>query len=331
MTMIVRSTPDVARTSALKSIGQDAVVELYPFGTALRLPLVIDPLALAQSAPAVRTGPVPQPYAAGCGCSPRAGTVGRRDIVRVTQLARATFPWVNYHRGRLLESMTASLQFANTKNLLFFFTNYSFENVLNEAQQGRSDDPNSHLGLYVLDGYHGPDKGYEPWNLTDYSNQIDDSFTWTALAHSPHAELPASTLLGHVNQNGTVAFSTVMFYNANAQIRPEHRINLSCTTILPARQASCGWDTLNWRPGSLQKSNPCESSPLTTLPGEFRPFEFTYQALPIQYPEIQVNWQVKLIPSNKYRLQKLTQSTLPHPFNAILRLPTTFPAEIATR
>jgi hypothetical protein len=330
-TAVVRSTPQAAlqaaRTVAEKN---GATAELFPLPGQLKLPVQMDPLALAASLPSTDRR-VPEPNPRGCGCPSERTAVSRDQIVKVTQLARATFPWVNYHRQPILDAMAATLQLADAKELYFHWTNGYSKSILDEQQRGRAADPNSHLGLYVLIGYQAPDKGYELWNLPEFSTLAEQLFSVVAMARMPAPGLAGNSIFLQEHPDGQFAWSMVMLYNGNQQLRPEHRIDLTCKRILPLRQAAVGWDTLNWKPGSLQKSQGCEERPSGLSDRENRPFELLGIGLPPQYPAIRVNWQIKLVPASADRLSQLRQAPLPQPFRRTLdRIPAKFPVELAT-
>lgn len=330
-TAVRRSTPEVS-LMASRSVAalHHATAELFPTAGQLSLPVMMDPLASAVMPPRLpEMAPKPQP--GGCGCPEAKIPITRRQIVRVTQLCRATFPWVNYHRQPLLSAFASALPLAKTQELYHFWSNWHCDHILHELQQGNLANPDSHLGLYVMQGTTAPDKGFEDWTEPGQSLLIDKLFTATALVCTEAPTVVGTTLFSQEHPAGLSACASVLLYNANDQIRPEHRIDLTCSQIRPVRQASVGMDTLNWKPGSLQKSLPCENLPTTVQPGDPRPFEFSLSNLPSQYPAIQINWQCKLIPVTSDRLQELTEAQLPYPFNEIYRrLPRRIPRQLAT-
>lgn len=330
-TAVARTTPQAALQAARTVAERNgASAELFPLPGHLKLPVQIDPLALVSTLPPVDRR-VPEPSPRGCGCPSERTAVGRDQIVKVTQLARATFPWVNYHREPILNAMAATLQMANAKELYFHWTNGYSKSIVDEQQRGNAADPNSHLGLYVLSGYQAPDKGYELWNLSEHSTLAEQLFSVVAMAHMPAPNALGKSIFLQEHPDGQCAWSMVMLYNGNPQMRPEHRIDLTCKRILPLRQAAVGWDTLNWKPGSLQKINSCEERPGAVNHRENRPFELLGISLPAQYPAIHVNWQAKLVPASADRLNQLRRASLPQPFRSTLdRVPAAFPIELAT-
>lgn len=330
-TKVVKSTPLIALGIA-RQIGQlnGVDAELFPLPEGLQLPVVMDPMALAQTIPNV-SKEVPEPNPRGCGCPSDQATNVRDQIVKVSQLTRATFPWVNYHRQPVLDAFGSALQFAKSKDLYFHWTNGYSKSILDEQQQGEANDPDSHLGLYVMKGTEGPDKGYELWNLAEHSDLADDLFTVIGLAHRGPPTVSGQPIFRQEHPDGMAAYAMAMLYNGNEQQRPEHRIDMTCKRILPIRQANVGMDTLNWKPGSLQSKVGCEERPSGTRPGENRPFELLGIGIPAEYPEIQVNWQSKLVPATAYRLSQLQKAPLPGAFGSIMqRMPGEFPKALAT-
>lgn len=330
-TAVVRSTAATA-THAAQQVARlnNAAADVFPRPGQLRLPVQMDPLALAQTVP-VSSRVVPEPRPSGCGCPSEKTAVSRDQLVKVTQLARATFPWVNYHRQPLLDAMAATLQLAKARDLYFDWTNGYCKTIADEQQQGTAADPDGHLGLYVVEGYTGPDKGYELWNLAEYSPVADDLFSMVALARMDSATMVGRPLFSQEHPEGQAAWAMVMLYNGNEQQRPEHRIDLTCKRIMPIRQANTGMDTLNWKPGSLQKQRGCEERPSGSAAGENRPFELLGIGLPADYPAIQVNWQARLVPTTTHRLNQLRGAGLPAPFSRILqRIPSDFPTALTT-
>ena len=93
------------------------------------------------------------------------------------------------------------------------------------------------------------------------------------------------------HSDGRATIAQAILYNANDQVRPEHKIDITCKRISPSVQADVGWDTLNWRSGT-------QTSELVGF-GE---------GLAADFPEIEVNWQAKLVPLSNARLQDLTSA-----------------------
>ncbi|MCA9008295.1 MAG: hypothetical protein KDB01_01045 [Planctomycetaceae bacterium] len=309
-TDVTRLTPEIARATAIE-IGEmnGVTADLFPTPGMLRLPIKIDPLAISHSLPTPDTK-VPEPDPDGCGCPSETTAVTWDQVSKMTQLARATFPWVNYHRKPVLDGLAATCQLAEAKDFYFHWSNGYSKMIIQEQQQPEGNDPNSHLGLYVLEGYEGPDKGYERWNIAEYSTLADDYFTIIGLAHQKPPFVIGRPIFNQEHSDGMLAYSMALLYNGNEQERPEHRIDPTCKRLVPIRQANVGMDTLNWYPGSRQKESGCELRPAGSQNGENRPFELLGIGLPADYPRIQINWQSKLVPATGHRLSQLKQAAL---------------------
>jgi hypothetical protein len=300
----------------------------------LRLPIQLDPLAISKSVPLAGNSNVVKEPGPKCECpkhlKPEPPTPDR--VVKWTQLARASFPWVNYHRKPAMDLFGKLLQLAKTKDLYFHWTNGYTKRICTKLQEGATEgaDPDSHMALYVMDDYEGPDKGYEKWTISEHSDLATDRFSVLGVTYGQPPTVIGSTIFGQEHPDGRIAWSMAMLYNANQQQRPNQRIDTYCKRTIPARQANVGYDTLNWYPGSLQDTEGCAAAtlepPQLAGPGENRPFEVQGRGLPHEYPRIQVNWQTKLLPASGCRLQQLRQNPLPDPFaDVISRIVTRVP------
>jgi hypothetical protein len=307
--------------------------DLFPTPGQLALPVQLDPLALSHRLPDVLSD-VPEPSPSGCGCPSISTDITWDQVSKMTQLARASFPWVNYHRKPVMDALSATLQLAESKDFYFHWSNGYSKSIVQEQQEPVGDDPNSHLGLYVLQGHDGPDKGYEKWNVAEHATLADDYFTLIGLAQQARPTVIGQPVFRQQHPDGMLSYAMALLYNGNEQQRPQHRIDPTCKRIVPIRQANIGMDTLNWYPGSLQTSEGCgvaSGEPAVSRDGEFRPFELLGIGIPAEYPRIQVNWQSKLVPATGHRLAQLKQAPLPAPFQAIVgRLTDTVPRSMAT-
>jgi len=259
------------------------------------LPVVIDPLARAQSLVFTDDMYV-DPQTPPCNCPSARTAITRGQIVKVTQLARATFPWVNYHRQPILDIVGVLLPLCRAQEFYFGHSNGGCRDVCDKLQTHKN------MGLYVLRSYPAPDKGFERW--TRDSTMADDLFCTLGLVHRRPPTVYGQSA---THPNGMLAYAQAMIYNANEQERPRYRLDLTCKRIVPIRQANVGWDTLNWLPGSLQErgdpvQNPPNADPIAE---ENRPFELLGIGLPPEFPQVQVNWQAKLTPATTTRLAGL--------------------------
>lgn len=330
-TDITRLTPEIARATAQR-IGEmnGVTADLFPVPGQLELPVQIDPLAITHTLPATDTR-VPEPKPDGCGCPSDRTAVTWDQVSKMTQLARASFPWVNYHRKPVLDALAGTLHLAGSRDFYFHWSNGYSKMIVQEQQIPRGNDPDSHLGLYVLKGYNGPDKGYERWNIAEFSEMADDYFTIMGLAHQEAPSVVGRPIFKQEHAYGMLTYAMVLLYNGNEQERPEHRIDPTCKRLVPIRQANTGMDTLNWYPGSRQKKTGCELRPASSGNGENRPFELLGITLPAEYPRVQVNWQSKLVPATSHRLSQLKQATLEGRFESTAeRLLDTVPRSLTT-
>ncbi|MDA1018111.1 MAG: hypothetical protein O3A00_27100 [Planctomycetota bacterium] len=256
-----------------------------------------------------------------CGCpSVRADNM-RDQLVKTSQLARASFPWVNYHRQPILRALKLLVPWSKAHEFYFDHTNGFSKRLCDRFQRHRNEDSGFtnrrqprdayDMGLYVMESANRNatyefDKGYELWNLPQYSEVADRLFTVVGLTYQPPVEVVGISIFGQAHPEGTFAYAQAMVYNANDQTRSNQRINLRCKRIVPVRQANVGWDTLNWYPGGGGREG-CRSK--TTGNGSarnnVRPFELVGIGIPHQYPRIHVNWQAKLVPGSQYRLQQI--------------------------
>jgi hypothetical protein len=259
-----------------------------------KLPVEIDPFAQAFD-PNVGEERHDHDFDHNCQCPTERATNMRRQIVKTTQLARATFPWVNYHRSPLMKLMKLLLTLCEGEGVYLDCTAGHCLNLCDELQLS----PRHDLGLYVVRGYSAPDKGRELW--TDDTEKADQMFTLLGLVHREAPYVVGSPVIfSQAHPDGMLAYSQAMLYNANPQKRPKYRIDLTCKRIVPERQAAVGWDTLNWAPG-------------------YQPYELTGRGLSPEYPKIQVNWQAKLVPVSQGRYRQMTNSkTLPGPFLPVI-------------
>jgi hypothetical protein len=85
--------------------------------------------------------------------------------------------------------------------------------------------------------------------------------------------------------------------------------------IRPIQQADVGWDTLNWKSGT-------------------RPYELIGigKGIHAKFPEIEVNWQAKLVPITANRWRQVTKSSEVGPrFQTLLqKLLPALPASLRT-
>jgi hypothetical protein len=259
-----------------------------------------------------------------CLCTTGWATNMRRQIVKTTQLARATFPWVVYHRQAVMRVLgLMPFVFApheaplgtglpgpdeirdlltkhgtTVADLYREFTAGACLQLCDDLQKS----PHYDLGLYVIKCGSPPDRGFEQW--TENEVLADQLFTVVGLAHlDPPLVMGWPYVYGQAHPNGRLTYAQAMIYNGNRQRRPPYRIDLRCKRIDPEHQADVGWNTLNW----LVESD------------DDRVRELRGGECGATYPKIRVNWQAKLVPATGTRLRELTAAKqLPGPFSAIV-------------
>lgn len=297
---VVALTPELARETARQVADQNHVNAGLLFPIDLKMPLIHDPLSNAMTIPEPEYPSVEVlGKEAGCKTCPSVPANNERDqIVKLTQLARASFPWVVYHRQPVIKALSV----VPLSKASHFYKDHSdgySKRICNELQTKTTKTRPVKIQPYVLEDHFAPDKGFEAF--TDDPEVADKYFAILGLAYSKRPSLIGYPVFKQHHTEGQVSVSQVLLYNANDQIQPEYKIDLKCKRIRPNRQANVGWDTLNWKPG-------------------IRPSELTAKwdsgsAPAVIYPSIQVNWQCKLVPTGKTRWNELVRSQLPGPFS----------------
>lgn len=302
---VVEHIPGIAEQAA-KEIAElnGAIGTTFP--VSLQLPLRIDPLAEATEIVHDPLHPpviIPEKESCNCDCPSIPSAVNRDQINKCSQLARAMFPWVVYHRERVIKA----LSIAPLSKASHFYKEHSdgySKRITNALQTTTTTERNEKIQLYVLSDHFAPDKGFE--SFTDNPVLADQMFAVTGLAYWDKPSIIGQPLFKQVHAEGQVALAQVLVYNANDQVIPEHKIDLTCKRIRPNRQADVGWDTLNWKSG--------------TRPSELVAKWDNGGAPAVIYPEIQLNWQCKLVPvSNSQWNSMLEKADLPSPFAAVMK------------
>ncbi len=301
---VVKYIPRIAEQAAKEiAVRNGAVGTTFP--VKLKLPLKLDPhseavkLVRDTKYPPVR---IPPKESCNCDCPSVKTEINRDQINKITQLARATFPWVVYHR----EPVIKALSIAPLSQASHFYKDHSdgySKRITNALQTTKTSERTEKIQLYVLEDHFAPDKGFE--SFTDNPVTADKLFAVTGLAYWEAPSVIGQPLFKQFHSQGQVALSQVLVYNANEQVIPEHKIDLTCKRLKPNRQADVGWDTLNWKSG--------------TRPSELVAKWDNGGAPAVIYPEIQVNWQCKLVPvSNSQWNSMLEKADLPSPFAAVM-------------
>lgn len=208
--------------------------------------------------------------------------------LRVSQLTRAAYPWVNEWRHPLLEAMKDWLLLARSAHYYRHYTDlFTYQKVRELKEDGNQ--------LYVLRDYRPLRKGTEKWASASGSQLADDMFCLTGFGLRDAPRRFAPNIYRAENRDGIMAYAQAMFYNANPQ-RPASGLGES--------QAEVGWDTLNWQTRIPEIASTDEIS--TYEKGSWdrwSPRSVVHNGFP--KPRIRLNWQVKLVPVSK--LERLSE------------------------
>lgn len=304
--LVVKETPRIAQEAAREVARRNMVkdrrdqVESWLRSvlpeSRFELPLEKDPLAEALTLPEPKDQPVSIAgrEAGCCGCPTDRTHAGRDQIVKCTQLARATFPWVVYHRQPVIDALE-KLVLSKAGELYKDHTDGHSKNLCDEIQRTTTNERPKKIQLFVIKNGSAPDKGFEAW--TDDPDRADRQFAIIGCVKwEPPLLLGEGTFFQQQHPDGRLAVAQTLLYNANPQERPEQKIDLTCKRIVPNRQANCGWDTLNWKPGT-------------------RPTELVAKwnhggPPPVLCPEIELNWQAKLVPTSQTFLDEILKRSL---------------------
>jgi len=193
-----------------------------------------------------------------------------------SQVVRATYPWVNYHRVSVLKL---------TKWMVFSDFPKHYRNWTTEVTARRCQEHYRREGthLYVLSDLDPARKKSGAAWLSD-PKEVERTFAVVGFARRPPPERWSDALLPATNKGGTVTFAQSLLYNANPR-RPDPD-DL-------ALQPLTGWDTLNWDHGE-GKDPAVAAAPEWPV---FRRFGY-----PKEYPpKVKLNWQAKLVPVTRLK------------------------------
>ena len=290
---VVEKFPKLAERAA-KIAGQELGVQIELYPRRLKLPLIKDPHRYAMgplNLPKIQATRRPPPNPT------ELATNMREQVVKTSQLARATFPWVNYHRQPILRIFGVMAPLSGAQHFYKDWTDGTSKDLLDKFQRPGKWD----FGLYVLANATSPDKGYELW--TEDRDLLDEVFSVQAFAwRKAPVVIGSKHFFQQQHEDGRVTIAQALLYNGNRQQRHSFHIPLRYKRIIPERQADVGWDTLNWKEG-------------------LRPYELVAKTrrggLEPIYPAINVNWQTKLVPVSANRLEE-ARKHLPDPYRSIL-------------
>ncbi len=235
MKRIVDDIPNLAMKTA-SDLADRYDVKLHITPEDLKLPVEVDPYATLDAPPADYTRPVD------CDCPTEPADNPRYQMVKTSQLARATFPWVNYHRAAMVVQLFIRAPLSLAGKIYYDEAAGQSRVILDRLQKEHG------VRLYVLPGKIAPDKGWENWTFADHSNRADKHFTTVVLTGQDIRSPMGSPFLFRKPEMETwVRWDAVMLKNDNPQRRPNQKIDLlGCKRIVPSRQAIVGFDTLAW-------------------------------------------------------------------------------------
>lgn len=289
---VVAQTPVIVRQTATELAGRYGAAEAFVVDSTL--PVQLDPLARAQTLPKLPGADRPEQQC--CECLSVRTAITRDQIVKTTQLARASFPWVVYHRQPIWDSLARLAPLSMAGDYYKEFSDGYSKKLCDRYQTDHDHD----LGLFVVKGSAAPDKGWEAW--TEKREDADAAFGTLVVVHTKTDPVIGKVVFEEQHALGQVFYAQSMIYNANPQVPHPARIDLRCKRITPNRQAAVGFDTLNWAPS--RKAN--------TMPWEL--IAKTDQGPPPDpaFPRIRVNWQARLSPASAEQLEMLkTSNDLP--------------------
>lgn len=277
--LIVSDYPGT-QSSLIKELEDRFGVRIAVLDTDRRLPLKEDPWARLMTPPMSYQPPLD------CDCPSVPADNPRHQVTKITQLSRATFPWVNYHREPLVRKMRRATPLSHLADHYFDFSNGVSKRMMDRLQR------DGQMALYVLDDYEGPDKAHEAWMERDGSGAADKTFGLTVIVGTPK-RIPVGDFFFR-SQEGDFSFriGTSFVWNRQPAVKPLHRIDLNCKRIVPPLQATTGWDTLNW----------AAAENVSELVGIGRPHTF---------PTIRPSWTSQLTPTSAARLDQIHRQNLP--------------------
>ena len=282
--VIVEQFPTVAKQfveESAKSVDGNLSVGISGGEGEPQLPVEIDPLAKATRLPRMEQLPADRQLRRIKELE--AAPMGRDQIVKVTQLARTTFPWVVYDREPLLRAMKILMTLAQTEKHYKHYTEKYSKEVISQLQLEKG------MGLYVLK-QRTFNKGYQLW--TEDADLADELFSFVVVIHEKApAVIGRPVVFEQHNPDGLFSAAQVTLYNGNLQRRNAAHIDLSVKRIRPNLQPIVGYDTLGW----TEKQN--ELIAKTDQGGAPIP----------RQPKYESSWQAKLEPISNVMYQKVNE------------------------
>ncbi len=228
---------------------------------------------------------------------------------RVSQWVRAATPNVDALRAPILGLMVEQLPKSHAAEHFIKWTNrfalvkaWQFRSGQRLQKSGaasaRWEQRAEPLGMLVLPGTFRdgrPSKGDESWTGQGRGAkaEAEELFTVVAAAHRSFDTLFAKVIHPVPHDHGLTSVSQAILYNANPQRGQTGRND---------RQPVVGWDTLNWEHSSQAVVE--WGAQAARQPARW-PWEL-FDALD-SAPSVKLNWQAKLSPLTKTRLQQAAQ------------------------
>lgn len=283
-----------SQTELVQDLGERFGVRAHVLKNDQRLPIVEDPWAKLQQPPSNYTAPTD------CDCPSVPADNMRHQIAKITQLARATFPWVNYHRQPIIDSLKNLSPLSEIGDAYFDHAAGFSKRLADEWQR------DGQLALYTLDDYQGPDKAMEPWTKDDGSGYADRTFGVSVLVGTRTRRPVGEFFFPATEGDYTFRLATAMTWNRHEPTKPSHRIDLNCKRIVPSVQAKTGWDLLAWK----------DDADVSELVGI---------GIPDVFPAIELQWTSNLSPTTAARIKQWRKQPLP---DWAGRLPQVLPQQI---
>ena len=237
---------------------------------------------------------------------------------RYTQWVRATYPYVDSFRAPILAQFAEHLKRCEAAKHYEKWTNrytltkaWQFRSGYRfTAREGstdgewRKEQDSKPLEMYVMVGAYNrqaqangrrDQKGREKWteDTVDGRDSAEELFTVIGLTHRNIEPLFSPVIYPVASRSGTTTFAQAIFYNGNEQ-QPA-----ADGPRLPT-QAKLGWDTLNWDPAVAA---PEWGHKLATSTAKWPWDIFKKGSTTVSSSKVLLNWQAKLMPVTKTRLE----------------------------
>ena len=180
----------------------------------------------------------------GWACNPSIGTLNGVDAEyeQRTQLARATYPYVDMYRTPFRTAFSPLL----LSKLKTFFTAWTYRYTLNESFSLHKNG----IRMFVMTetDYERYPKGAEPW--TNDAEAADEYFSVLVAAESEfRPSVFSPSYFKKARKDGSVAISQAMIYNLNGRNK-DAPFGRPIEFKKEVFQPNTGWDTLQWKPSS---------------------------------------------------------------------------------